>query len=140
MRPLLLGIAAIGVAIVATAGGSFHAAGQGARQPAKRAPASTVSFREDIVPILKGRCIDCHQPGEKGFEASGLDLRSHEGLMKGTKFGPMVIAGDAESSNLMRLLDWRVDPKIRMPHGAKKLSTCDRDAMRRWIMEGAQNN
>lgn len=139
MRPLLLGIAAIGVAVVATAGVSFNAAGQGAK-PAKRAPASTVSFREDIVPILKGRCIDCHQPGEKGFEASGLDLRSHEGLMKGTKFGPMVIAGDAESSNLMRLLDWRVDPKIRMPHGAKKLSTCDRDAMRQWIREGAQNN
>ncbi|MGC2775565.1 MAG: c-type cytochrome domain-containing protein [Bradyrhizobium sp.] len=138
MRPLLLGIAAIGVAIVATAGVSFNAAGQGAKAPAKRAP--TVSFREDIVPIFKGRCIDCHKSGGSGFEASGLDLSSYEGVMKGTKFGPMVIAGDADASNLMRLLDWRVDPKIRMPHGAKKLSVCDRDAMRRWIMEGAQNN
>jgi hypothetical protein len=135
---LLLGIAAIAVAIVATAGVSFNAAGQGAKAPAKRAP--TVSFREDIVPILKGRCVDCHKAGEQGFEASGLDLTSYDGVMKGTKFGPMVIARDPESSNLMMLLDWRVDPKIRMPHGAKKLSVCDRDAMRQWIREGAQNN
>jgi hypothetical protein len=138
MRPVLLGIAAIAIAAIATAGVSFQAASQGAKPPAKRAP--TISFREDIVPILKGRCMDCHQPGGEGFEASGLDLRSYDGLMKGTKFGPMVIKGDAQSSSLMALLDWRVDPKIRMPHGGKKLSTCDRDAFRRWIMEGADNN
>ena len=41
--------------------------------------------------------------------------------MKGTKFGPMVIPGDPESSNLMRLLDWRVSPDIRMPHGKKQM-------------------
>ncbi len=140
MRPLLLGIAAVGVALVATAGVTFHAAGQGAKAPAKR-PAPTVSYQEDVVPIFKGRCMDCHKPGAEGFEASGLDLTNYAGVMKGTKFGPMVIAGDADSSNLMRLLDWRVDPKIRMPHGSKKkLSTCDRDAIRRWIMEGALDN
>ena len=60
--------------------------------------------------------------------------------MKGTKFGPMVIAGDAQGSNLMALLDWRVAQQIRTPHGAKKLSTCDRDAIRRWIEEGALDN
>jgi hypothetical protein len=27
-----------------------------------------------------------------------------------------------------------------MPHGTKKLSTCDRDAIRRWIYEGALDN
>ncbi len=138
MRPLLLGIATVGLALATTVGVAFHAAGQGAKAPAKRTP--TVSFREDVVPIFKGRCIDCHKPGGQGFEASGLDLTTYAGVMKGTKFGPMVIAGDPDGSNLMRLLDWRVDPKIRMPHGAKKLSTCDRDAIRRWIMEGALDN
>jgi hypothetical protein len=52
----------------------------------------------------------------------------------------MVIPGDPDSSNLMRLLDWRASPELRMPHGKKKLSTCDRDAIRTWIRQGAPNN
>jgi len=98
------------------------------------------SFAEDVFPIFKGRCIACHQPGGAGTEASGLDLSSYEGLMKGTKFGKIVIPGDAESSNLLWLLDWRASPELRMPHGKKKLSTCDRDAIRAWVNEGAHDN
>jgi hypothetical protein len=60
--------------------------------------------------------------------------------MKGTKFGPVVKPGDPETSNLIWLLDWRGSPELRMPHGKKKLSTCDRDAIRTWIRQGAKNN
>ena len=98
------------------------------------------SFSEDILPILKGRCVSCHQPGGAGYEKSGFDLTTYEGLMKGTKFGAMVIARDPESSNLMWLLDWRASPEVRMPHGKKKLSICDRNAIRAWIREGAKDN
>ena len=98
------------------------------------------SFSEDILPILKGRCVSCHQPGGAGYEKSGLDLTTYEGLMKGTKFGAMVIARDPESSNLMWLLDWRASPEVRMPHGKKKLSICDRNASRAWFREGAKDN
>ena len=98
------------------------------------------SFSEDILPILKGRCVSCHQPGGAGYENSGFDLTTYEGLMKGTKFGAMVIARDPESSNLMWLLDWRASPEVRMPHGKKKLSICDRNAIRAWIREGAKDN
>jgi hypothetical protein len=99
-----------------------------------------VSFSQDILPLLKWRCVSCHQPGGEGYEKSGLDLTSYQGLMKGTKFGPMVIAGSPETSNLMRLLDWQVSPAIRMPHGKKQLSICDRDSIRTWIRDGAKNN
>jgi hypothetical protein len=98
------------------------------------------SFAEDILPLLKWRCGSCHQPGGVGTEKSGLDLSTYEGVMKGTKFGPMVIPRDPDSSNLMLLLDWRVPAELRMPHGKKKLSTCDRNAIRAWIREGAKNN
>lgn len=99
-----------------------------------------VSFAEDILPIFRGRCAGCHQPGGEGFEKSELDLTSYEGVMKGTKHGPMVIPKDPDSSNLMWLLDWRASPELRMPHGRKKLSTCDRNEIRAWIREGAKNN
>jgi hypothetical protein len=99
-----------------------------------------MSFADDVMPIFRGRCVSCHAPGLEGFEKSGLDLTTYEGVMKGTKYGKMVIPGDAQSSNLMLLLDWRASPELRMPHGKKKLSSCDRDAIRAWIFEGAKNN
>ena len=52
--------------------------------------ADTTTFAEDVFPIFKGRCVACHAPGLEGFEKSGLDLTTYEGVMKGTKFGPMV--------------------------------------------------
>jgi mono/diheme cytochrome c family protein len=139
MRSLLLGVTALALAGGAVALLIPDAAGQGAKAPRQRATPPT-SFREDVFPIFKGRCVECHQPGGQGYESSGLDLTTYEGLMKGTKFGAMVIPGDPDSSNLMWLLDWRASPQLRMPHGTKKLSTCDRDEIRRWIREGAHNN
>jgi hypothetical protein len=102
--------------------------------------ADSISFSQDVAPILKGRCIGCHQPGGEGYETSGLDLTSYQALMKGTKFGPMVVPGDPGSSNLIWLLDWRASVQMRMPHGAKQLSTRDRDAFREWIRQGAKDN
>jgi mono/diheme cytochrome c family protein len=109
-------------------------------QPRDACAAEPTSFAEDVMPIFRGRCVTCHQPGGEGLEKSGLDLTSYEGVMKGTKHGPMVIARDPDSSNLVWLLDWRGSPEVRMPHGKKKLSTCDRNAIRAWIREGAKNN
>jgi mono/diheme cytochrome c family protein len=104
------------------------------------AASAKTSFAEDVLPVFRGRCFGCHSPGGEGVEKSGLDLTTYEGVMKGTKHGPMVIARDPQSSNLMWLLDHRGKPETRMPHGGKKLSTCDRDAIRSWIREGALNN
>ena len=104
------------------------------------AAAEKLSFAEDILPIFTGRCASCHQPGAEGYDKSGLDLTTYEGLMKGTKNGPMVIPKDPDGSNLVWLLDWRASPQLRMPHGRKKLSTCDRNDIRAWIREGAKNN
>jgi hypothetical protein len=137
MRFVLLGLsrlAIIAVASVPVLGAHGQEAGPGKRP-------ETVSFSMDVFPIFKGRCIDCHQPGGSGYETSGLDLTSYEGLMKGTKFGPMVIPGDTVRSNLLRVLDWQVSAEIQMPHGAaRRLSTCDRATIRTWVWEGARNN
>ena len=101
---------------------------------------AVMSFKDDVLPIFKGRCIDCHQPGGEGYEKSGLDLRTYEGVMKGTKFGSMVTPGNPDISNLTWLLDWKASPEIRMPHGKTKLSICDRDVIREWIRQGAKDN
>ena len=102
--------------------------------------AAQVSFEEDVFPILELRCLECHQPGGAGYEKSGLDLRTHEGLMKGTKYGPMVTPGSALESNLLAVIDRRTSPEIWMPHERKQLSKCERQAIRFWVMQGARDN
>ena len=97
-----------------------------------------MSFAEDVVPILKGYCVSCHQPGGEGYNESGLDLTSYDGLMKGTKFGPMVIPGQPDSSNIIVLIDGKA--KLRMPYGHKALPSCLRDNIYSWIFQGAKNN
>jgi mono/diheme cytochrome c family protein len=109
-------------------------------KPPARNSQQKMSFQDDVMPIFVGRCISCHQPNAQGTQASGLDLTSYASLMKGTKFGPMVIPGDPESSNLMLLLDWRAAPELRMPLGKRQLSPDDRNAIRSWIREGAKDN
>jgi mono/diheme cytochrome c family protein len=144
---LLFAAAAAGLALVAvasmqitTSSTAYCAPKDEPKRVAPQTSQSKKSFREDVVPIFVGRCVSCHQPNGEGTVKSGLDLTSYAGVMKGTKFGPMVIPGDPESSNLMLLLDWRASPDLRMPHGKKQLSSCDRNAIRAWIREGAKDN
>jgi hypothetical protein len=99
-----------------------------------------VSFKDDVLPIFQVHCASCHAPGGEGTSASGLVLTSYQGVMKGTKFGPMVIPGDPETSNLMWLLDWRASPQLRMPHGKQQLPVGERDTIRNWIRQGAKDN
>ncbi len=106
--------------------------------PEACAQGAKISFAEDIVPIFKGWCVSCHQAGGQGTDASGLDLTTYEGVMKGTKFGPMVIPGQPDSSNLIVLIEGR--GQIRMPYGHKALPKCLRDNVWTWIFQGAKNN
>jgi uncharacterized membrane protein len=101
----------------------------------------TVSFSKDVRPVLESRCGECHTPGNPGYEASQLSFASYESLMKGTQYGPVVIAGDSASSNLIVLIEGRADPSISMPHGdSEPLLQSEIDTIKLWIAQGAQNN
>lgn len=108
--------------------------------PVACAQTATMSYSEDVVPIFKGWCFECHQPGGQGYEASRLDLTTYQGLMKGTKFGPMVIPGDPDASNLYILIQGLASPEIRMPFKHKPLPNCLRRNIWKWIFEGANDN
>ena len=75
-----------------------------------------VSYSRDVRPILEKNCIRCHQTGGLGETASGFDMSTYDSLIKGAKFGPMIIAGDPEGSNMVVLMEGRADPSISMPH------------------------
>ena len=99
------------------------------------------SFANDVQPVLNKYCIECHTAGGAGMEASGLDLSSYEGVMAGTRNGPMVFAGDSLGSNLVVLMEGRADPSIKMPHGSSdKVSAAEMTGIKTWIDQGAINN
>lgn len=99
-----------------------------------------VSFQRQVVPILNNHCLGCHSRGGQGYEASGLSMESYEELMKGTKYGPVIVPGNAMTSNLNVVVEGRADPKIRMPFHGLRLRPLLLDILRRWVDQGAENN
>jgi Planctomycete cytochrome C len=102
--------------------------------------AEEVSFKLDVQPILQTRCAQCHAPGGDGYRQSGLDLTSYEGLMKGTKHGPIVVPGDPFTSNLNVLIEGRASREIQMPHHQRPLLRLQQQIIADWVKQGAQNN
>jgi len=101
----------------------------------------SVSFSQDVQPILNQHCIQCHEEGGVGEVTSGLNMSSYEGLMKGTDSGPMIIVGDIEGSNILVLMEGRADPSIKMPHGKNEpVPKQDIQTIKLWIGQGAKNN
>jgi len=100
-----------------------------------------VSYKNDVRPILHDYCLSCHQPGGKGYEASGLDMRTYQSLMKGTKFGSVIKPGDSFTSILNTLVEGRAHASIKMPLGMEGgLSKKNIDILKKWVDQGAKNN
>ncbi len=107
-----------------------------------------VSFKDQVAPILAANCLECHTPEGKGYKASGLlmvdpatpTVVSYEHLMKGTKFGPIIVPGNSTSSTLNMLVEGRADPSLKMPHGKDPLKPEQIATLKQWVDQGAKNN
>jgi len=105
------------------------------------APASSeVSFKNDVTPILHDYCLNCHQSGGKGYEASGLDMSSYQTLMKGTKFGSVIKPGDSFTSIFIQVIEGRVHASLKMPYGTGGLAHDKVDILKKWVGQGAKDN
>lgn len=100
-----------------------------------------VSYQRDIRPIIHDYCLNCHEPGGKGYEKSGLDMRTYQSLMKGTQFGAVIKPGDSFTSILIQVVEGRVHASIRMPYGMNGgLSQQSIAALKKWVDQGAKDN
>jgi len=97
-----------------------------------------LTYQADVKPIIDANCVSCHVPGGSGYEKSGLRMDSHEALLKGTRFGAVVVPGSSVSSTLYRLVSGQADPSIRMPHGQAQLPDSDVATIAAWIDQGAK--
>lgn len=100
-----------------------------------------VSFKTDVTPIIHDYCLSCHEPSGKGFEKSGLDMRTYASLMKGTKFGTIIKPGDSFSSILIQVIEGRVHASIKMPYGMSGGLGKDKiSVLKKWVDQGAKDN
>jgi uncharacterized membrane protein len=96
------------------------------------ASGATVSFANDIHPLLESRCVNCHG-GQKTEKE--LNMTSYEGVMAGSEDGPAVIPGDAANSPMAELV-----ANGKMPKRGPKLTPDQVQLIVDWINQGAQNN
>ena len=99
-----------------------------------------VSYKSEVKPLIDKYCLECHVPGGDGANASGFVTETYETVMKGTKYGPVIVAGYPLSSSFYRLVAGKVDPSIQMPPGKEALSEQEIDKIEQWITQGAKNN
>jgi hypothetical protein len=105
-----------------------------------------VSFKNEIMPIVKRACLPCH--AEDSFNPSELSLDSRDLLMNGGKHGSPVVPGNPEKSILYQKISpnpmfgdrMPLDPKKkRGTPSMKSLSEDEIKVIRAWIEQGAKD-
>ena len=101
-------------------------------------PQDTISFADDILPIFRQRCAECHgaedENGEVRTEVS-LNLLNYERVMMGSEFGTVIEAGDPANSFLLDMITDGTMPETGDPVPEDEIAL-----IRAWIEAGAPNN
>jgi uncharacterized membrane protein len=98
-----------------------------------------VSFKEDVMPVLQKKCMNCHNTEDES--PSGLYLDDYSELMKGeSKHGPVIKPKKGEESVLIMKLRGTTSFGKQMPRGKKQLDDETIEMISTWIDQGAKNN
>src|SRR5262245_47532230 len=126
---------AIGLACFLTSTLVVTPAVQEKKPPTPSLPAAashTVTFAEDVQPILTSRCVQCHS---SKTVMGGLRLDSSRALAGGLS-GKVILPGNSAESLLIKMIAGRIEGK-RMPLTGDPLSEEQIGIFRRWIDDGA---
>jgi len=108
-------------------------------------PADSLSFKDDVYPLIKQHCLPCH--AEDNFNPSELSLDTYGDLMSGGKHGKPVVPGKSRESILIQKLSDKPPFGDRMPLNSKKkveegkakwLSPEEIRKIAEWIDQGAK--
>ena len=114
---------------------------------AQEKSSGSVSFKDDVFPVINEHCLPCHS--EDNFNPSELSLDTYDLLMQGGKNGKLVVAGKANESLLVKKMGEAPPFGERMPLNKKKvinegkakyLSESELKIITEWISQGAKND
>jgi hypothetical protein len=121
--------------------------GDGKKQTPSKKKDITVSFKEDVFPIVQDQCLPCH--GEDNFNPSELSMDSYDLLKTGGKHGQPFVGGESKESLIVKKLGEEppfgdrmpLNPKKKIKQGkAKWLSDEEIRTIATWIDQGAKDN
>ena len=92
-------------------------------------------FREEVEPLLRQRCYECHSHASK--INGGLVLDSRSGWEKGGASGPALVPGSLEKSRLIEAVRY-TNPHLEMPPKAK-LAASEIAILEKWVAAGAHD-
>ncbi len=121
MQSSLLHVALLATAVIPSVGAADEAA------------EGRAFFVDQVYPILKENCFECHG-GEKELKGD-FRLTSREGLLHGGPLGPGYDEANPEASLLLEMISYK-DEDHQMPP-KKKLSAEQIGILRSWITRGA---
>jgi len=88
-----------------------------------------------IQPILDQKCVSCHNPKKTKGE---LLMHNYKGIMDGGEEGPIILALNAENSEILKRIHLPRDEKKHMPPKAKtQLTTAEIKIIEQWVTLGA---
>jgi uncharacterized membrane protein len=93
---------------------------------------TSVSFANDVMPILQGRCLNCHGGQQT---QRGLSVASYATLIAGSQNGPVVVSGNSANSLLVQLIQ-----SGKMPRSGPSLTPAQIQTIIDWINAGVPNN
>ncbi|MCA9070598.1 MAG: DUF1549 domain-containing protein, partial [Planctomycetaceae bacterium] len=89
-----------------------------------------LNFEEDIVPILKTHCFDCHG---KAVQKAGLDLRRRFTIIKGGQSGSALTPNKPDDSLLLEMvINGSMPPEDNRPLDENQIRT-----LKAWVKNGA---
>jgi ankyrin repeat protein/mono/diheme cytochrome c family protein len=94
---------------------------------------ATVSYEQQVRPILANRCFGCHGARQ---QQSGLRLDLRQNALRGGDYGVVIVPGNAADSKLMRRLTGS-DAGLQMPPTGA-LPPDEIAVLRAWIDSGAE--
>ena len=103
--------------------------------PAFGAEENSVSYYDDVRPVIQRACQGCHQPATK---MGGLVLTSYPEIVRGGQRGPIFKEGSPAKSSLIGHLTGEKEP--RMPMGQDHLPAEEIELFRRWVQQGAKDD
>jgi len=105
-------------------------------QPQAKAPTKDQIdfFESKIRPIFADNCYKCHSPS-KGVPKAGLELDWKGGWEKGGGYGPVIVPGDPDKSELIQAVRY-TDSNLQMPPDGK-LTTAQVNDLIAWVRMGA---